>query len=44
VLLDTFVVRGLLVPGLVLILGRWNWWPGRPAAPGTAATERAVPR
>lgn len=28
VLLDTFVVRGLLVPGLVLLLGRWNWWPG----------------
>jgi uncharacterized membrane protein YdfJ with MMPL/SSD domain len=29
ILLDTFVVRGLLVPGLVLLLGRWNWWPGR---------------
>lgn len=29
VLLDTFVVRGLLVPGLVVLLGRWNWWPGR---------------
>jgi uncharacterized membrane protein YdfJ with MMPL/SSD domain len=39
VLLDTFVVRGLLVPGLVLILGRWNWWPGR-----LASTKPAVPR
>ncbi len=29
ILLDTFVVRGLLVPGLVLLLGKWNWWPGR---------------
>lgn len=29
VLLDTFVVRGLLVPGMVALLGRWNWWPGR---------------
>ncbi|MGZ3608838.1 MAG: MMPL family transporter [Ktedonobacteraceae bacterium] len=29
ILLDTFVVRGLLVPGLVLILGKWNWWPGK---------------
>ena len=29
ILLDTFIVRGLLVPGLVLILGKWNWWPGR---------------
>ena len=28
VLLDTFVVRGLLVPGMVALLGRWNWWPG----------------
>jgi RND superfamily putative drug exporter len=27
VLLDTFVVRGLLVPGMVALLGRWNWWP-----------------
>jgi uncharacterized membrane protein YdfJ with MMPL/SSD domain len=25
ILLDTFVVRGLLVPGVVLILGKWNW-------------------
>jgi RND superfamily putative drug exporter len=29
VLLDTFVVRGFLVPGLVLLLGRANWWPGK---------------
>ncbi|WP_269822522.1 MMPL family transporter [Dictyobacter vulcani] len=29
ILLDTFIVRGLLVPGLVLMLGKWNWWPGR---------------
>jgi len=29
VLLDTFVVRGLLVPGIVILLGRWTWWPGR---------------
>ncbi len=28
ILLDTFVVRSLLVPGLVLLLGKWNWWPG----------------
>lgn len=31
VLLDTFVVRALLVPSIVLLLGRWNWWPGRAA-------------
>jgi uncharacterized membrane protein YdfJ with MMPL/SSD domain len=29
VILNTFLVRGLLVPGVVLLLGRWNWWPGR---------------
>ena len=28
VLLDTLVVRGLFVPGIVLLLGKWNWWPG----------------
>jgi uncharacterized membrane protein YdfJ with MMPL/SSD domain len=28
ILMDTFIVRGLLVPGLVLLLGKWNWWPG----------------
>ncbi len=41
VLLDTFVVRGLLVPGLVMILGRWNWWPGRLVIPTPAATDDA---
>ncbi|GCE12962.1 MMPL family transporter [Tengunoibacter tsumagoiensis] len=29
ILMDTFVVRGLLVPGVVLLLGKWNWWPGK---------------
>ncbi|OII63839.1 hypothetical protein BJP40_22875 [Streptomyces sp. CC53] len=29
VLLDTLVVRSLLVPGLVRDLGRTAWWPGR---------------
>jgi uncharacterized membrane protein YdfJ with MMPL/SSD domain len=28
VLLDTFIVRALLVPSIVFLLGRWNWWPG----------------
>lgn len=27
VLLDTFLVRTLLVPSVVMLLGRWNWWP-----------------
>jgi putative drug exporter of the RND superfamily len=29
VLIDTFLVRSLTVPALVLLLGRWNWWPSR---------------
>jgi putative drug exporter of the RND superfamily len=29
VLMDTFLVRTLLVPSAVVLLGRWNWWPSR---------------
>ncbi|GLY31937.1 membrane protein [Kineosporia sp. NBRC 101731] len=28
VLLDTLLVRSVLVPALVTLLGRWFWWPG----------------
>jgi uncharacterized membrane protein YdfJ with MMPL/SSD domain len=29
VLIDAFIVRALLVPSLMALLGRWNWWsPG----------------
>jgi len=43
VLMDTFLVRTLLVPSAVVLIGRWNWWPsrlgsvspgGRPPSPG----------
>jgi RND superfamily putative drug exporter len=27
VLIDTFVTRSLLVPSIVMLLGKWNWWP-----------------
>jgi RND superfamily putative drug exporter len=40
VLLDAFVVRALLVPALMALLGRWNWWsPG----PLRRLHERLVP-
>ncbi|MFE0423243.1 MMPL family transporter [Streptomyces sp. NPDC058953] len=29
VLLDAFVIRVLLLPSLMLLLGEWNWWPSR---------------
>jgi uncharacterized membrane protein YdfJ with MMPL/SSD domain len=27
VLVDTFIVRALLVPSLATLAGRWSWWP-----------------
>jgi hypothetical protein len=32
ILMDTFLVRTLLVPSTVAILGRWNWWPSKVVA------------
>ena len=37
VLVDALVVRIIVLPAAMLLLGRWNWWPGR--TPG--ATRRA---
>jgi putative drug exporter of the RND superfamily len=49
ILMDTFLVRTLLVPSAAVLIGRWNWWPSRlcwlrpgPAAAALAATA-AVP-
>src|SRR5581483_4735074 len=45
ILLDATIVRALLLPALVALLGRWNWWlPALPArllriAPSGARTE-----
>ncbi|HEV2580798.1 MAG TPA: MMPL family transporter [Ktedonobacteraceae bacterium] len=37
VLLDAAVIRTLLVPATMRLLGRWNWWlPGRPLPPKQA--------
>ena len=30
VLIDAFVVRSLLVPSLMALLGKWNWWSPMP--------------
>jgi RND superfamily putative drug exporter len=50
VLMDTFIVRTVLVPCTVVLLGRWNWWPAKlsradhqPGAEAAPATEPAAP-
>jgi RND superfamily putative drug exporter len=51
ILMDTFIVRTVLVPSTVMLLGRWNWWPSKlsradqqPRAEGTERdTEPAAP-
>ena len=42
ILLDATLVRALLVPALVSLLGRWNWWFPRPVA--RALRVAPVPR
>jgi RND superfamily putative drug exporter len=27
VIMDTFIVRALLVPAIATLVGRWSWWP-----------------
>lgn len=29
ILIDATIVRGLLVPSLMKLLGKWNWWAPR---------------
>jgi putative drug exporter of the RND superfamily len=44
ILIDTFVVRTVLVPSTVELLGRWNWWPSRMSrAAAASAVTSGVP-
>jgi RND superfamily putative drug exporter len=49
ILLDAVVIRSLLLPALIGVLGRWNWWLPAPAArilrvaPSAPAPEPATP-
>ncbi len=46
ILMDTFLVRTLLVPSTVILLGRRNWWPSSlsrdPDAPGSPPASPAA--
>jgi RND superfamily putative drug exporter len=47
VLIDASIVRALLVPSLMALLGSWNWWPWaqhNEAAPRTASLRPAARR
>ena len=40
ILIDTFVVRSMLVPAATMLLGKWAFWP-RP--PGACRDDTTVP-
>ncbi len=41
ILIDATIIRGLLAPALVAILGRWNWW--MPTSPARMLRVEASP-
>jgi RND superfamily putative drug exporter len=53
VVLDALIVRPVLLPAAVALLGRWSWWPlsrqappppeAPPAAPDDTAPTRRMP-
>jgi RND superfamily putative drug exporter len=49
VLIDTFIVRSLLVPALTAVFGDWSWWPSGPRGlrafrrGGAMAADEAAP-
>ena len=47
VLIDTFLVRAIVIPSLASIIGRWNWWPfhlSRSTRPTKAYPSEADPK
>lgn len=44
VLMDTIIVRSLLVPALALDIGPRSWWPSRAGTPGKHRALPATPR
>ena len=44
ILIDATILRALLVPALVALLGRWNWWLPTWAAPPPRVRPSATGR
>ena len=44
VLIDATIIRALLVPSLMQLLGKWNWWAPRRCAACTSGSGSARPR
>ena len=43
ILLDATLIRGVLAPAVVALLGRWNWWLPSPAARALRVTDKSAP-
>ena len=41
VLIDTLIVRSLLIPALTALIGEWVWWPSRPHRTSAASASSA---
>ena len=42
VLLDTFLIRTTLLPAIAVLVGRWNWWPGKAPEASLASVPSAT--
>ncbi|MFD0854809.1 MMPL family transporter, partial [Actinomadura adrarensis] len=43
ILIDAVIIRIFVLPALMALLGRWNWWPARPKRPEHRATRTSAP-
>ena len=41
ILIDTFIVRAILVPSIVMKMGEFNWWPSKTPRSHSLAMERS---
>ena len=43
ILIDAVVIRILVLPAVMTLLGSWNWWPGAPRPSGRPRSDRSRP-